>query len=188
MRCGNFQIWFTIFFVSLVRSRLRQNSTPPYPAMKLSFLKNFIFESCCHHTILNLAKTISNMRDPNMGISVVQFLILFLPLWVTVVLLCPGYVVLKFDHTHEKQGTPFVTAMAIFIVLHQSPWNYRPDLMVHSPLPQIICSKTKSKLLKESPLFFHKMAVQVGGGEGGGLGGLRFSWIFSIGKSTFQAP
>ena len=105
MRCGNFQIWFTIFFVSLVRSRLRQNSTPPYPAMKLSFLKNFIFESCCHHTILNLAKTISNMRDPNMGISVVQFLILFLPLWVTVVLLCPGYVVLKFDHTHEKQGT-----------------------------------------------------------------------------------
>lgn len=127
---------------------------------------HFIFESCCHHTILNLAKTISNMRDPNMGISVVQFLILFLPLWVTVVLLCPGYVVLKFDHTHEKQGTPFITAMAIFIVLHQSPWNYRPDLMAHSPLPQIICSKTKSKLLKESPLFFHKMAVQVGGGGG----------------------
>lgn len=108
MRYGNFQIWFTIFFVSLVRSRLRQNSTPPYPAMKLSFLKNFIFESCCHNTVLNLKQKndFQHARHQYGDIDIGGTVFIMCSwLWVTVVLLCPGYVVLKFDHTHEKQGT-----------------------------------------------------------------------------------
>lgn len=166
----------------------------PYPAMTFSFIKNFIFESCYHHTVLNLENMISNMRDTLIWAyrwySFNSIIMVFLQLWVTVVLLCRGYVVFKFDHTVGSREQPFITAMALFIALHQIPWNYRPDLMVDSLLPQIICSKTDWKLLKEGNSVHSQDGCASGNGEGRGVRGAQILLNVYIkwGKSTFQAP
>ena len=69
----------------------------------------------------------------------------------------------------KSREQPFITARAIFIALDQIPWNYRPDLMVDSPLPQIICSKTEWKLLKERSSEHSQDGCA--SGRGGGKGG-----------------
>ena len=67
----------------------------------------------------------------------------------------------------KSREQPFITARALFIALDQIPWNYRPDLMVDSPLPQIICSKTEWKLWEGNSVHSQDGCASTRGARGG---------------------
>lgn len=76
----------------------------------------------------------------------------------------------------KSREQPFITAMALFIALHQSPWPGVPEIIDLILWLINHCHKSSAEKLNEScwkkgALYIHKMAVQEGGGLEGGGGG-----------------